>query len=196
MDYQNAAYAERYRAVLREVVEAETAAFGKPGRFARSAAESLYRLMAYKDEYEVARLHLLATYGDKPVFHMSPPLIARMDSATGRRRKVAVPGWVALPLFRVLRLGRLVRGTALDLFGRQAERQAERASIEEYVGDLRIAMASLWPETLEAAIGLAALPETIRGFGPVKDANRARAAIRRAILLSGLVRPSVALAAE
>ena len=196
VDYQNAAYAERYRAVLREVVEGETAAFGKPGRFARSAAESLYRLMAYKDEYEVARLHLLATYGDKPVFHMSPPLIARMDPATGRRRKVAVPGWVALPLFRVLRLGRLVRGTALDLFGRQAERQAERASIEEYVGDLRIAMASLWPETLEAAIGLAALPETIRGFGPVKDANRARAAIRRAILLSGLVRPSVALAAE
>jgi indolepyruvate ferredoxin oxidoreductase len=196
VDYQNAAYAERYRAVLREVVEGETAAFGKPGRFARSAAEGLYRLMAYKDEYEVARLHLLATYGDKPVFHMSPPLIARMDPATGRRRKVAVPGWVALPLFRVLRLGRLVRGTALDLFGRQAERQVERASIDQYAGDLRIAMASLRPETLEAAIGLAELPDTIRGFGPVKDANRAKAAVRRQMLLSGLARPPVALAAE
>jgi indolepyruvate ferredoxin oxidoreductase len=196
VDYQDAAYAERYRAVLQEVVEGETAAFGKPSRFARAAAEGLYRLMAYKDEYEVARLHLLATYGDKPVFHMSPPVITRIDPATGRRRKVAMPGWVALPLFRLLRLGRKVRGTPLDLFGRQAERQGERESIEQYIGDLRTAIGALRAETMEEAVALASLPDTIRGFGPVKDANRAKAAVRRQILLSGLADRPMAMAAE
>ena len=195
-EYQNAAYADRYRAVMTEIVAGETAAFGHAGQFSRAAAEGLHRLMAYKDEYEVARLHLLATYGGKPVFHMSPPLIARMDNATGRRRKVAVPGWIALPLFRVLRLGRLVRGSVLDLFGRQAERQAERALIEQYIGDLRTAVAALRPDTQDAALGLATLPDTIRGFGPVKDANREKAAIRRVALLEKLAMQPMAMAAE
>ena len=196
VDYQNAAYAGRYRSVLKAVVDGETAAFGAAGKFSRAVAEGLYRLMAYKDEYEVARLHRLASYGDKPVFHMSPPLIARMDPATGRRRKIAVPGWLALPLFRILQHGRRVRGTALDLFGRQAERQAERALIEQYIGDLRLAVAALRPDTLETATGLASLPDTIRGFGPVKDANRAKAAVRRATLLEGLTARPMAMAAE
>jgi indolepyruvate ferredoxin oxidoreductase len=194
--YQNKAYADRYRAVLAEVSAAETAAFGKPGRFTRAAAEGLYRVMAYKDEYEVARLHLLASYDGTPTFHMSPPLIARMDPLTGRRRKIAVPGWIALPLFRVLRAGRHVRGSAWDLFGRQEERKAERALIAEYIADLRAAAAVLRPETLDAAVGLASLPDTIRGFGPVKDANRAKAAARRKTLLDGLAARPVAMAAE
>ena len=196
VDYQNAAYADRYRAVMTDVVDGETAALGRPGRLSRAAAEGLYRVMAYKDEYEVARLHLLASYGEKPVFHMSPPLIARMDPATGRRRKIAVPGWVALPLFRVLRLGKSVRGTALDLFGRQEERQAERALVEQYIGDLRAAVASLRADTQEVAVGLASLPDTIRGFGPVKDANREKAAIRRVALLEKLAMQPMAMAAE
>ena len=196
--YQNVSYADRYRAVLREITDAETAAFGSAGRFARAAAEGLYRVMAYKDEYEVARLHLLTEYGEKPVFHMSPPLITRIDPATGRRRKVAVPGWVALPLFRVLRSLRSLRGTSWDVFGRQAERQAERALIEQYIGDLRAAAAALRSDTLEAAVGLASLPDSIRGFGPVKDANRAKAEVRRKGLLAGLSATAVpvALAAE
>ena len=195
-DYQNAAYADRYRSVLKDVVDGETAAFGTPGRFARAAAEGLYRVMAYKDEYEVARLHLLTSYGDRPVFHMSPPVIARMDPLTGRRRKVAVPGWIALKLFRVLRVGKYLRGSSWDPFGRQDERRAERALIEEYVGDLRAANAALRPETFEAAVGLASLPDTIRGFGPVKDANRAKAAARRKTLIEGLAARPVAMAAE
>jgi indolepyruvate ferredoxin oxidoreductase len=196
--YQNTSYADRYRSILREVIDAETAAFGNAGRFARAAAENLFRVMAYKDEYEVARLHLLTSYGEKPVFHMSPPLIARMDPATGRRRKVAVPGWVALPLFRVLRSLRSLRGSSWDLFGRQAERQAERALIEQYIGDLRAAAAALRANTLESAVGLASLPDTIRGFGPVKDANRAKAEERRKGLLADLTASAVpvALAAE
>ncbi len=194
--YQNKAYADRYRAAIAEIIEAETRALGAAGKFARAAAENLYRFMAYKDEYEVARLHLITDYGASPVFHMSPPLITRIDPATGRRRKIAVPGWLALPLFRVLRACKGLRGTSLDLFGRQAERQAERALIEEYLADLRAATSALRAETLEAAVGLASLPDTIRGFGPVKDANRAKAAARRLVLLDGLAKRPMAMAAE
>jgi indolepyruvate ferredoxin oxidoreductase len=186
VEYQSAAYADRYRAVVREVEAKETAVIGRAGRLTRTAAEGLFRVMAYKDEYEVARLHAAEGYGAGAVFHMSPPLITRIDKATGRRRKVAVPGWLARPLFSLLRRGKAVRGTALDLFGRQAERRAERALVEQYVGDLRSVIAVLDAGTLEPALELAALPDLIRGFGPVKDANRAKAEVRRGVLLQRL----------
>ena len=143
--YQSRRYARRYRTLLREVVERETQVCGGPGRFSRAAAEGLYHVMAYKDEYKVARLHAAASYGEKPVFHLSPPLITRFDPATGRRKKIALPGWVALPLFRVLRHGWVLRGTVFDLFGRQDERRKERALIERYVSDLRASLASSVP---------------------------------------------------
>jgi indolepyruvate ferredoxin oxidoreductase len=152
--------------------------------------------MAYKDEYEIARLHAAATYGEKPVFHLSPPLLHRYDPATNRRGKIAVPGWVALPLFKVMRHGKLVRGTVLDPFGYQAERKWERASIGQYTADLRAAMAALRPDTLEIAISLSALPDQIRGFGPVKEANRDKAEAQRATLLAQLASPPLAVAAE
>ncbi len=184
--YQNTALANRYRALLNEVVARETQVLGEPGRLSRAAAEGLYRVMAYKDEYEVARLHAAAAYGEKPRFHLSPPLITGLDPATGRRRKIALPGWVALPLFRMLRHGRHLRGTALDLFGRQQERRAERALIEQYIGDLRATLAALRPDTLDVAVAIAQLPDMIRGFGPVKDANRAKAEEQRGVLLPRL----------
>ena len=152
--------------------------------------------MAYKDEYEVARLHAAATYGERPVFHLSPPLINRFDPATGRRGKVAIPGWFALPLFRVLRHGKYLRGTVLDLFGRQSERVWETALIGQYEADLKAAMAALRPDTFETAVSLAELPDEIRGFGPVKEANRVKAEARRKLLLEALRAPKLALAAE
>jgi indolepyruvate ferredoxin oxidoreductase len=151
--------------------------------------------MAYKDEYEVARLHAAATYGEKPEFHMSPPLLHRMDKATGRRGKIAIPGSVALPLFRVLRHGKMLRGTVLDAFGYQAERRQERALIDQYVGDLRTVAAGLSRDNLGTAVALAELPDQIRGFGPVKDANRTKAQARREELLAAFARP-VPMAAE
>ena len=151
--------------------------------------------MVDKDEYEVARLHAATTYGEKPLFHLSPPLITGIDPATGRRRKVALPGWVALPLFRLLRHGRHLRGTPLDLFGRQQERRAERALIEQYIGDLRTALAALRPDTLDVAVAIAQLPDMIRGFGPVKDANRATAEEQRGVLLPRLTGASLPVAA-
>jgi indolepyruvate ferredoxin oxidoreductase len=157
----------------------------------------LFRLMAYKDEYEVARLHVAENYAPGVVFHMSPPLLTRIDQRTGRRNKVAIPGWLALPLFRLLRRGKAVRGTRFDPFGYQAERKAERALIEQYIVDLRTALATLRPETLETAVGLASLPDAIRGFGPVKDNARAKAETRRTELLAALNNaPAVAMAAE
>ena len=194
--YQSNRLAKRYRALVNEVITGETQAFGAPGRLSRTAAEGLYRVMAYKDEYEVARLHTAATYGEKPVFHLSPPLITGIDPATGRHRKVALPGWLALPLFRVLRHGKRLRGTPLDMFGRQQERRMERALIEQYVGDLRTALTALRPDTLDVAVAIAQLPDMIRGFGPVKDANQVKAEKERRALLSRLATDAVPVAAE
>jgi indolepyruvate ferredoxin oxidoreductase len=194
--YQSRRYARRYRTLVDKVIARETAVFGKPGPLSRAAAEGLHRVMAYKDEYEVARLHASTTYGEKPVFHLSPPLLHRFDPATGRRGKIAVPGWAALPLFRVLRHGKVLRGTVLDLFGRQAERKWERALIRQYEADLNTAMAALRPDTLKAAVGLASLPDVIRGFGPVKEANREKAEAKRGALLAALDAPPLAVAAE
>jgi indolepyruvate ferredoxin oxidoreductase len=195
--YQSASYAARYRKLVHEVEARETAVTGKRGRLTRAAAEGLFRVMAYKDEYEVARLHAATTYGPGTVFHLSPPLIHGTDKATGRRGKVAIPGRIALPLFRLLRHGKVLRGTPLDPLGYQAERKAERALIKQYIADLRTVLAGLRQDTLETAIALAELPDTIRGFGPVKDANRAKAETRRTALLEQFNAPdSVAVAAE
>jgi len=196
--YQSQRYADRYHELMNDVIASEGAVLGRPGRLSRAAAEGLFRVMAYKDEYEVARLHAATSYGDKPVFHLAPPLIARIDPATGRPRKMAVPGWLAWPLFRVLRHGKVLRGSKLDPFGWLAERRQERALRDTYVADLRAALKALRPDTLDAAVALAELPDMVRGFGPVKDANRRKAEARRAMLLARLVAPPqrMAMAAE
>ena len=195
--YQSKRYASRFLALVREVTDRETAVMGAAGRLSRAAVEGLYRVMSYKDEYEVARLHAAATYGKKPRFHLSPPLIVGIDKATGRRRKISIPGWLALPLFRMLRHGKIVRGSALDPFSYQAERRHEGALIDQYIVDLRSVLTRLTPDNLNTAVALAELPDQIRGFGPVKDANRAKAALQRTRLLDQRARPvKVAMAAE
>jgi indolepyruvate ferredoxin oxidoreductase len=102
-----------------------------------------------------------------------------------------------LPLFRLLRHGKILRRTPLDPFGYQDERKAERSLIKQYIGDLRRVLAMLRPDTMATATSLASLPDTIRGFGPVKDNARAKAATRRTELLAALDNPPVvAMAAE
>ena len=194
--YQSPAYAERYRSLVKAVAAREEAVFGQSGRLSRAVAEGLYRVMAYKDEYEVARLHLAASYGKGAVFHLSPPLLWRVDPATGRRGKIAVPGWAARPIFRLLRSAKRLRGTRFDPFALQAERRSERALIDSYVADLDALTATLSPETFEVAVMLAELPETIRGFGPVKEANRVKAMARRQAMLGRLRQTPWAAAAE
>jgi indolepyruvate ferredoxin oxidoreductase len=194
--YQSARYARLYRERVARAVDRETAVMGTPGKLSRAAAEGWFRVMGYKDEYEVARLHAAATYGADPVFHLAPPLVTKIDPATGRRKKVAVPGWLARPLFRVLRHGKVLRGTPLDLFGRQAERREERALIGEYEADMAQALAGLTAANLDDATALAALPDRVRGYGPVKALNLAKARASRADLLARLTQPAFAVAAE
>ena len=199
VDYQGPALAARYRALVDMAQERETALTGKDGAMTRAVAEGFFRVLAYKDEYEVARLHAAAAYGDEPVFHMAPPLLSQLDPATGRRRKVKIPGRVALPLFRLLRHGKALRGSVFDPFGWQRDRRMERTLADEYERDLRHALDRLRPDTLADAVSLAALPQDIRGFGPVKAASLDAARPRREALLRRLDAPmsvAPAVAAE
>ena len=189
VEYQGLALAARYRALVDAAAGREAALGAEDGALARAVAEGFFRVLAYKDEYEVARLHAAATYGDEPVFHMAPPLLSRVDPATGRRRKVKIPGRVALPLFRLLRHGKALRGTAFDPFGWQRDRRLERALADEYERDVRDALGRVRPDTLADAVSLAALPQDIRGFGPVKVASLEAARPKRAALLRRLHAP-------
>ncbi len=187
--YQGPALAARYRALVDATQARETALEGQAGALSRAVAEGFFRVLAYKDEYEVARLHAAAVYGDEPVFHMAPPLLSRLDPTTGRRRKVKIPGRVALPLFRLLRHGKALRGTVFDPFGWQRDRRQERALAAEYECNVRHALDLLRPDTLDAAVALAALPQDIRGFGPVKAASLDAARPQREALLGRLDAP-------
>ena len=187
--YQGKRLARRYRELVQAASVRETALAGAPGAFTRAVAEGWFRALAYKDEYEVARLHAAATYGADPVFHMAPPLLTRRDPATGRRRKIAIPGRIALPLFRALQHGKALRGTPLDPFGWQADRRHERALIAQYRADLRAVLPLLRADTLPAGAELARLPLDIRGYGPIKAASLQEAAPRRVALLERIRAP-------
>ncbi len=195
--YGSARLARRYRRLVDRAAAAETGLSGAPGRLTRAVAEGFFRALAYKDEYEVARLHAAASYGEQPVFHMAPPLISGTDPATGRRKKVAIPGRVALPLFRLLRHGKLLRGTPIDPFGWQEDRRAERALILQTERSIAAALDALRPATLDTAVALADIPMNIRGFGPVKQTALQEAGTQREKLLAALdAGPMAANAAE
>jgi indolepyruvate ferredoxin oxidoreductase len=192
-NYQNAAYAGQYRALVDRAKATEaTRASGKCG-FADAVARYLFKLMAYKDEYEVARLYTDGSF-EKQVkaefagdslrfeFHLSPPLLARRDKTTGLPRKMNFGPWV-LPAFRLLAKLKFLRGTALDPFGYSLERRTERKLIEDYEAMLEEVFASLTPENHHLAVGLAAIPEKIRGFGHVKQRHLVTAKAEEAALL-------------
>ncbi len=191
--YQNAAYARRYRDLVDEVKAAEAArAPGKLG-LADAVARYLFKLMAYKDEYEVARLYTDGAFlrqvenefdGDKLrfEFHLAPPLFARIDKDTGLPRKMSFGPWL-LTGFRALAKLKFLRGTALDPFGRSVERRTERKLIADYEAMLDEVLPRLTPDNHHLAVGLAAIPEKIRGFGHVKARHLAAAKADEAALL-------------
>jgi len=193
--YGTARLARRYRDLVDAAQTRETALLGRPGAFTRAVAEGWYRALAYKDEYEIARLHAAAEYGPDPVFHLAPPLVTGIDKATGRRRKMAIPGRLALPLFRALRHGKALRGTMLDPFGWQADRREERALLTRYEADIKAILPGLRDDTLAPATELAGQPIDVRGFGPVKAKSMASAASRRQALLDAIRAPVVAIRA-
>jgi len=191
-DYQDAAYAARYRAWVEQAKAAEAArAPGKCG-FAEAVARYLFKLMAYKDEYEVARLYADASFmrqvraefdGDLRLeFHLAPPLFAPRDRATGLPRKLTFGPWM-LPVFRTLAKLKFLRGTSFDPFGYTRERKIERKLIDDYEAMLSEIMPKLAPDNHHLATGLVAIPEKIRGFGHVKMRHLAAAKADEAALL-------------
>jgi indolepyruvate ferredoxin oxidoreductase len=158
-----------------------------------AVARYLFKLMAYKDEYEVARLLSDSAFaaraksqfaGDKMrlEFHLAPPLFARTNPATGEPRKIGLGEWV-LPVFRLLAKFKGLRGTALDPFGYTAERKTERRLIDDYEAMLSELLAKLTLDNHHLAVALAAVPEKIRGFGHVKMRHLKAAKAEEAALL-------------
>ena len=182
--YQNPAYAQRY---LDRVAKAE--AVGSEA-FTRAVAVNLYKLMAYKDEYEVARLYTDGRFdaarngvfkGGKTKVWLAPPIIAPKDDK-GNPKKIEFGGWMLELGFPVLARLKGLRGTSLDLFGYSAERQMERRLIAEYEAGLDRLMADLSPARLPTAIKLAEIPQSIRGYGHIKDASVTKAKAEEAKL--------------
>ncbi|MGE3647396.1 MAG: DUF6537 domain-containing protein, partial [Reyranellaceae bacterium] len=205
--YQNAAYAERYRAFVEKVASAEKArAQGRSG-LAETVARALYKLMAYKDEYEVARLYTDGDFekklrtqfeGDfKLKFNLAPPLLADRDPVTGELKKGEYGPWV-FTMFRVLAGLKGLRGTAFDIFGYTEERRTERRLIGEYMETMSEILGKLDQSNHALALQIAGLPETIRGFGHVKEKNLKKAQEREANLLALFRSPAAppAMAAE
>ena len=184
-DYQNAAYATRYATLVEKVRSAE-AKLHKSDSLAKAVAKSLFKLMAYKDEYEVARLYtdgqfqqqLKATFaGDYKIkFHLAPPLIAKRDEK-GHLRKASYGAWM-FPAFKILAKLKFLRGCALDLFGKTEERRMERQLIDDYQASIEALLPRLSDANLKSAIELAKLPEQIRGFGHVKLDNLQKVRVR------------------
>ncbi|KAA0574405.1 indolepyruvate ferredoxin oxidoreductase family protein [Azospirillum sp. B21] len=182
--YQDSAYAERYRRLVDQVRQAEVAAAAGNVRLTEAVARSFYKVMAYKDEYEVARLYtdgaFLARLGEqfetgfRLRFHLAPPMLAARDPQTGRLKKSVYGPWM-LTAFQMLAKLRKLRGTPFDPFGRTAERRAERRLVDVYERAILGMLASLAPETLEPAVRIASIPERIRGYGHVKEKAMAQA---------------------
>jgi indolepyruvate ferredoxin oxidoreductase len=205
--YQNAAYARRYADWVERIRGAETAAVPGGTALTDAVARALFKLMAYKDEYEVARLHTdgdflkrIADQFEGPYrlrFHLAPPLLAERDLVTGHLKKRDYGPWM-LVAFRLLARLRWLRGTAFDIFGRTAERRSERRLISEYETTLDRIVAGLSAANHAAAVELAALPLDIRGFGHVKEANLHRASAKAEALSARFENPAgaPALAAE
>ncbi len=175
-EYQNRRYAERYVDFVKRVWAAEQGRVPGRTKLAEAVARYLFTLMAYKDEYEVARLHLKSSLaaalesahpgGVKIQYNLLPPILR----ALGRKKKIRLGRWFD-PVFRVLSAMKALRGTALDPFGRAEVRRVERELIGAYRALVEQALAGLGPETYDKAVKLAELPDVIRGYEDVKLRN-------------------------
>ncbi|WP_426409662.1 indolepyruvate ferredoxin oxidoreductase family protein [Bradyrhizobium ganzhouense] len=182
--YQDAAYAERFRALVERVRSAEDNVAAGSTRLTEAVARNAFKLMAYKDEYEVARLLTEPSFldsvrrrfdGGMLTLHLAPPILFGGDPATGRPRKRAFSARSLLPALRMLARGKVLRGSPLDPFGWMHERRMERRLRDQYFAQVDEIVADLDGKNLEAAVALASYPDEIRGYGPVKDETVKRA---------------------
>ncbi|MFZ4688263.1 MAG: indolepyruvate ferredoxin oxidoreductase family protein [Polymorphobacter sp.] len=182
--YQDAAYAARFTALV-----TKARAVGGDS-FAESVARSYYKLLAYKDEYEVGRLYSDGRFkaafdaqfsGGSMKVQLAPPFLGGIDPATGRPKKRSFGPWI-FTAFKLLAGMKGLRGTALDVFGYSAERREERADISAYEAEIDQLSTGLTDANIGLAIAIAKLPMDVRGFGPVKAAQRETVIKRRAAL--------------
>ncbi len=196
-DYQNAAYAQKYRSLVDTVRAAEQAKVPGSSTLTEAVARYAFKLMAYKDEYEVARLYTSGNFerrvreqfdGDfKLHFHLAPPLLARRDSE-GKLRKGEYGPWV-FTAFKLLAKLRGLRGGVFDIFGHSAERKRERQLIDEYFRNVEELLAGLTRDNQSLAAEIASIPEHIRGYGHVKDGHFVKAKARHDELMAAWQNP-------
>jgi indolepyruvate ferredoxin oxidoreductase len=190
--YQNARYAKRYADLVERVRKVESDRL-KSTQLAEAVARNYFRLLAYKDEYEVARLHSDPAFRSKIAaqfdgdyklnFHLAPPLLSKTDPLTGHPKKKQYGPWM-MTAFSALSKLKGLRGTAFDVFGRTAERRMERQLIAEYEALIEELLARLDRDNHSVAVQLASLPDEIRGFGYIKEDNLGKARVRWSELLA------------
>jgi indolepyruvate ferredoxin oxidoreductase len=196
--YQDAAYAEKYRSLVERVKQAETLRMKGLTGFSEAVARYYFKLLAYKDEYEVARLYADPAFmqkiksqfeGDyKLHFHLAPPLLAKRDPGTGELRKAEYGTWV-FTAFKLLAKLRGLRGTGFDVFGYTQERRMERQLIGEYEATIDELVGKLSGDNHALAVKIASIPEEIRGYGHVKERNLGIAKAKQADLLAAFHSP-------
>ncbi len=182
--YEGAQLARRYRETVARVMAKEVAALGGAGALTEAVARNYFKLLAVKDEYEVARLQrdpefrkrIASSFSGKfkVYYHLAPPLLAPRDPLTGHARKLRFGPWMG-GVFALLSQLRLLRGSVLDPFGHTAERRAERALRRQYEDALGRMLAALTPDRHALAVQLASVPDEVRGFGHIKLAAIAKA---------------------
>ncbi len=195
--YQNVGYAQQYVTLVEEVRAAE-AKLGKGTRLAEAVARYYYKLMAYKDEYEVARLYTDGAFQKKIAamfegditlkFHLAPPIMAKHD-ASGQLVKKEFGPWM-MKAFGVLAKFKGLRGTAFDIFGYTEERKTERALVKQYRETVRALLPKLTAANLAQAVAIASIPEDIRGYGHVKERHLKAAKLKEAGLIAAFDQPA------
>ena len=190
--YQNQAYAERYQTLVAKVVQTETKAMLKNTGLATVVAKAAFKLMAYKDEYEVARLYSEPEFlekleeqfeGDYRLqFNLSPPIIAPKDKNTGKPDKIQIGAWI-LTVFGLLAKFKFLRGTKIDPFGYLSDRKIERDLIEQYFDTIEFLIKGINSDNYELAVEIAAIPMSIRGYGHIKHESVLEARQENGILL-------------
>ncbi|GGE86114.1 indolepyruvate ferredoxin oxidoreductase family protein [Massilia psychrophila] len=194
--YQDAGYAQHYLGFVDQVRAAE-AKLGKGTRLAEAVARYFYKLMAYKDEYEVARLYTDGAFKEKIAamfegditvkFHLAPPLFAKHDKE-GHMVKQEFGPWM-MTAFGVMAKLKGLRGGPLDIFGYSAERRMERALIGEYRDTVGALLSKLDAGNLSQAVAIASIPEDIRGYGHVKERHLRAAKAKEAALIAAFDKP-------
>ncbi len=178
VEYQSRRYANKYIRLVKQIQKAEQRISSNSQPLSTSVAQNLYKLMAYKDEYEVARLHSSESFqqavkinfdGDYTLrYHLAPPLLSRKDPITGFAKKREFGPWI-IKVFTTLAKLKKLRGTPFDPFGYTAERKMERRLLREYTAMIDNLTDTLSLDNYQFAKQLAALPDSIRGFGHVKE---------------------------